>query len=540
MRLRTLVFMVLGTCALSVWCHPINSVFPGDEIKNITDVELAETYLKRFGYMEVQNKSGPQPKVSSSKVLKRLQRQAGLEETGTLDEATVRTMKQPRCGVPDILNYQTFPGSPKWKHNNITYRILNYTSDMEESLIDDTIARAFKVWSDVTPLIFTRLHEGTADIMISFSRGEHGDFQAFDGENGLLAHAYSPGLGINGDVHFDDDETWTLGDGPGYSLFLVAAHEFGHALGLTHSNVQGSLMLYMYRYVANFSLHEDDIKGIQHLYVVPRKLNSSYRLSQDPGPHLWTSARHYWKTSKGKREGPFLCSERWPALPAKINTAFEDQLSKKIYFFAGKPYVLIIYHIIITQLPHSDARLSFSICLLSSDNQFWVYSGQEVQGPRKIEKLGFPSSLEKVEGALQRRKGKVLLFNKDKFWKLDVAKQRIDKGYPRFTDMTFPQVPIDSHDIFLYKRCPTDAEGFRSGDMVGQSSTFTLSFFSKAVSSWRCVWVGYDVGILPCGPVSDGRGSCSASGCTDGLRKMRNMVSAPGSFSSRLVGTVIE
>ncbi len=32
-------------------------------------------------------------------------------------------------------------------------------------------------------------------------------------------------------------------------------------------------------------------------------------------------------------------------------------------------------------------------------------------------------------------------------------------------------------------------------------------------SSWRCVWGCYHVGILPCGPVSKGRGSCSASVC---------------------------
>lgn len=53
-------------------------------------------------------------------------------------------------------------------------RILNYSPDMDSSVTDDAFARAFKVWSDVTPLTFTRLFDGTADIMISFGkRGRH-------------------------------------------------------------------------------------------------------------------------------------------------------------------------------------------------------------------------------------------------------------------------------------------------------------------------------------------------------------------------------
>ncbi len=56
--------------------------------------------------------------------------------------------------------------------------------------------------------------------------------------------------------------------------------------------------------------------------------------------------------------------------------------------------------------------------------------------------------------------------------------------------------------------------GFRSGDMLGQSITFTLSFFSKAVVVLEvCLGGHYHVGILPCGPVSEGSGSCSASVC---------------------------
>lgn len=47
---------------------------------------------------------------------------------------------------------------------------------------------------------------------------------------------------------------------------MIATHEFGHALGLDHSTVPGSLMNPYYSYVENFQLHVDDILGIQNLY----------------------------------------------------------------------------------------------------------------------------------------------------------------------------------------------------------------------------------------------------------------------------------
>lgn len=35
--------------------------------------------------------------------------------------------------------------------------------------------------------------------------------------------------------------------------------------------------------------------------------------------------------------------------------------------------------------------------------------------------------------------------------RLDVKAQKIDKGYPRYTDSVFGGVPNDAHDVFQYK-----------------------------------------------------------------------------------------
>lgn len=64
-----------------------------------------------------------------------------------------------------------------------------------------------------------------------------------------------------GDAHFDDAEYWTIKSSRGTNLFQVAAHEFGHSLGLSHSDVRSALMAPFYRgYDPVFRLDSDDIQ----------------------------------------------------------------------------------------------------------------------------------------------------------------------------------------------------------------------------------------------------------------------------------------
>ncbi|KAH0625170.1 hypothetical protein JD844_033350 [Phrynosoma platyrhinos] len=187
-----------------------------------------------------------------------------LKVTGKMDKETINVMKQPRCGVQDVSEKRS--GIAKWSKNVLTYRINNYTPDMQPAKVRAAIAKAFKVWSDVTPLQFWRTSR-PADIEIWFARRDHGDGNPFYGRGGILAHAYYPAPGLGGDAHFDEDEQWSEYKSE-YNLFLVAAHEFGHSLGLEHSNVLGALMYptYSYRNPNTFSLPYDDVKRIQKLY----------------------------------------------------------------------------------------------------------------------------------------------------------------------------------------------------------------------------------------------------------------------------------
>ena len=87
---------------------------------------------------------------------------------------------------------------------------------------------------------------------------------------GVLAHAFFPQSGyLSGDTHFDDAEKWVYhSNGGSAELETVAAHEFGHALGLGHSSDPNALMAPYYRgYSAGKPmLQYDDVRGIQSLY----------------------------------------------------------------------------------------------------------------------------------------------------------------------------------------------------------------------------------------------------------------------------------
>ncbi|NXD21840.1 MMP7 protein, partial [Spelaeornis formosus] len=230
------------------------------------DLEKMKKYLDKFFpiFLKTQN-------LSIEERIKEMQKFFYLTVTGKLDTETEKVIKLPRCGLPDVAEYQTFPGTLFLEKTRLTYRILSYTSDLPKNFFDDAIKRALTVWSDVTPLQFQRVYTSKADIEIKFARREHGDGSPFDGRGGTLAHAFPPGKGLGGDTHFDDDEKWSdINQGKAHivNLFLVAAHEFGHSLGLFFSNVRGALMypLYSYQNPENFKLSSDDRRGIQKLY----------------------------------------------------------------------------------------------------------------------------------------------------------------------------------------------------------------------------------------------------------------------------------
>lgn len=104
------------------------------------------------------------------RAIRNFQSFAGLEETGRLDRATIKQMKKPRCGMPDIeessdQRYETYS---KWRKNHLTYYI-QHGRDLSRSQQDRIFAKALKYWADVSGLSFSRVNSArSADLKIRY------------------------------------------------------------------------------------------------------------------------------------------------------------------------------------------------------------------------------------------------------------------------------------------------------------------------------------------------------------------------------------
>ncbi|CAD7689870.1 unnamed protein product [Nyctereutes procyonoides] len=432
---------VLPTCGLALllgaaleFCTAAPSVSAAAPRTTQNNYHLAQAYLDKY----YTSKAGPQVGEMGApggraliKKIKELQAFFGLRITGKLDRPTMDMIKRPRCGVPDVANYRLFPGEPKWKKNTLTYRISKYTSSMSPAEVDKAVEMALQAWGSAVPLSFIRVNSGEADIMISFETGDHGDSYPFDGPRGTLAHAFAPGEGLGGDTHFDNAEKWTMGMN-GFNLFTVAAHEFGHALGLAHSTDPSALMYptYKYQHPYGFHLPKDDVKGIQALYG-PRKT----QLGKPTVPHAPPQSPSI----------PDLCdsSSSFDAVTmlGKELLLFRDRIfwRRQVHLMAG-----IRPSTITSSFPQlmSNVDAAYEVAERGTAPHYWITRGFQMQGPpRTIYDFGFPRYVQRIDAAVYLKDvQKTLFFVGDEYYSYDERKRKMEKDYPKNTEEEFSGV----------------------------------------------------------------------------------------------------
>jgi hypothetical protein len=146
------------------------------------------------------------------------------------------------------------------------------TDQLPRDAVWEAINAAMSQWARHADIRFkmSELSEKSAQeeatIEVHFALGDHGDAHPFDGRGRVLAHAFYPfnPEPLAGDVHVDADETWSRD-----RLYAVLLHEFGHSLGLGHSDRPNAVM---YPYFSANSFPEpqvDDIKALRRLYAPP-------------------------------------------------------------------------------------------------------------------------------------------------------------------------------------------------------------------------------------------------------------------------------
>ncbi|XP_071963155.1 collagenase 3-like [Antedon mediterranea] len=375
----------------------------------------------------------------------------------------------------------------KWPKREITYRIDNWPSktDICRQDIPQLFKEAFQLWSDVSPLVFREVGKNElANTNINFKKRAHGDKVEFDGPRGTLAHAYHlmGGYGeLNGDIHFDDDEYWTWKSNKGMmkkmNLFIVAAHEMGHVIGLAHSKVPTSLMWENYQeFKDGYTLSEDDVKGIQHIYgkhkrrktegaktgrIVPvsksqkstnkkhnmknknilinRPKNSNSNknrlttkcdwsldgVTQYRGEIMIFKGNRIWRMKEDgtmiSSEDGELASSYWYNLPSDIEAVYERYTDRALIFVKGR--YLYVY-----RGPH----------------QYPIFEARPLQKE-------MPKGVDAALSVFESDEEGLYLFKNKHVWKVDVSTYRIESGYPRKISSMWKKLPRDVNAAYHQK-----------------------------------------------------------------------------------------
>lgn len=308
-----------------------------------------------------------------------------------------------------------------------------------------------------------------ADIAISFEKPEHFDVDPYTMNDPVLAHAFRPGPGVAGDVHFREDKNWdfdvTFAEQPGgdrISFFSVALHELGHTLGLGHSDLAEAVMYEFYTSSTGV-LSPDDISGIRHIYGVPWK--ATERPTIDDSDEIPNKCEMSYDAIAMIRNELFIFKGRYVWNANKNSSAME---------------IRSLWPELPANLTHIDAAI------VNEDDKLLFFSGRNIfgYGPKKyeftstIQTLGIDHHFDKIDAIFKWNVNNVTyIFSGNQYWRLD--KKRVNKHYPKDIMRAFRDVyDIDtafstSDNLYFFKDkyfYEFDARAMRINRMKPQTS----------------------------------------------------------------------